>query len=105
LGRRLAYAHDDLREALADRAMMIDASKAEVLEGPGAQRLEQSGLSSGGIDLAPRNRLDQGLELSWSHRMRSGPVSLTFFGPISNINDCADSVSVVRHTPAWWSAG
>src|SRR2546429_569508 len=63
LGGGLAYPHADLRDAWGARARMIDAGKPESLEGPAPHRREQAGLSGGGIALAPRSRLDQGLEL------------------------------------------
>ena len=59
LGGTLAQAEDHLREPLADRAVVIDASEPEVLERLGAERFEELISSGLCVEVAPCDLIEQ----------------------------------------------
>ena len=70
LGRSLADAEDDLGESLPERAMRIDARKAEVLERRRAERAEDARGRGGRIDRAGAYVIEQLLQLRNGHSRR-----------------------------------
>ena len=75
--RRLAQTEDDLREALADRAVVVDAGKAEVLVGRFAEGGEQPRLGVGHRQPTFADPGQEVLQLGRCHA-RIPSVSLTF---------------------------